>query len=92
MSDGGWSIKDEIMLRIYTLVYGRSGFYKYVAKRLLHILRREKVPIRKYVMYFTYMCTVFEEALIKEIDKLLNKKEKEGLEKLAKELESEYIW
>jgi len=92
MSDKSWSIKDEIMVRIYTLVYGRSGFYRYVAKRLLHILRKEKVPIREYVRYFTYMCTVFEEALAMEMDKLLNKREKEGLEKFAKELESEYIW
>jgi len=92
MFQNEWSIKDEIMIRIYTLVYGRMGFYKYIAKRILGILREEKVPVRKYVVYFEFMCRMLEEAIADEIDKMLNEKERQELEAFLKELERMYIW
>jgi len=85
-----WKLSDEILIRLYTLVLGRTGFYRYLAKKYLQIMREHKIPMRKRIIYLIAFCETYERAIIDEIEKLLTPEEREELDRLHDELEHQY--
>ncbi len=62
-------LKYALLIRVYTLVYGANGYYKWLAKVIKDVLYKYNAPPQTYPVYFDAVIEMLITLIMKELEK-----------------------